>query len=53
MAKFISKFEFACEIFGYNNLDKVSNDQIESYYNDWKLTSYSLKVYKNLLRTRG
>jgi hypothetical protein len=53
MAKYISKFEFACEVFGYDNAINMNNFQIESYYNDWKTTSYSLKLYKNLLKTRG
>lgn len=53
MARHVSKFEFACEVFGYNNAISMDNNQIDSFYNDWKSTTYSLKVYKNLLKTRG
>ena len=53
MAKYISKFEFACEIFGYDNATKINKSKIEIYYNDWKNSTYSLNVYKNLLKSRG
>lgn len=53
MAKYISKFEFACEVFGYENANSMNKSQIEVYYNDWKSSTYSLKLYKNLLKTRG
>ena len=53
MAKYISKFEFACEIFGYDNAAKMKKEQIEIYYNDWKTSTHSLNVYKSLLKTRG
>jgi len=53
MAKYISKFEFACEVFGYDNAINMNSSQIEVYYTDWKASSYSLKLYKNLLKTRG
>ena len=53
MARYISKFEFACEGFGYDNAINMNKSQIEVYFNDWKSSTYSLKLYKNLLKTRG
>ena len=53
MTKYISKFEFACELFGYKNAIGMKKDYIEIYYNDWKSSTYSLKLYKSLLKTRG
>lgn len=53
MARYISKFEFACEVFGYNNAINMDKSQIEVYYNDWKSSANSLKLYKNLLKKRG
>lgn len=53
MAKYISKFEFACEVFGYENAVNMPAFQINNFYEDWKLSSYSIKTYKNLLKTRG
>jgi len=53
MAKYITKFEFACEIFGYKNACSMNNEVIESYYKDWKSTTYSIKQYKSLLKSRG
>ena len=53
MAKYISKFEFACKVFGYENASNMNKSQLEAYYNDWKATTYSIKLYKNLLKTRG
>ncbi len=53
MARYISKFEFACELFGYEKAIIMNTSMIESYYNDWKSSTYSLKLYKNLLKTRG
>jgi len=53
MAKYISMFEFACEVFGYDNATNMNKAQIEVYYNDWKSSAYSLKKYKNLIKTRG
>lgn len=49
----ISLFQFACDIFGYDNAIKLSNDYIQNYYNDWKNTNYTIEQYKSLLRTRG
>ena len=53
MARYISKFEFACEVFGYENATNMNKAQIEVYYNDWKSSTYALKLYRNLLKTRG
>ena len=53
MARYISKFEFACEVFGYDNAVNMNKPMIEAYYNDWKSSTYSLKIYKSLLKTRG
>ena len=53
MARYISSFEFACEVFGYENATSMNKAQIEVYYNDWKSSSCSLKIYKNLHKKRG
>ena len=53
MARYISSFEFACEIFGYENATNMNKAQIEVYYNDWKSSTCSLKKYKNLIKIRG
>ena len=49
----ISKFQFACEIFGAKNIDSINSLVIQNFYNDWKSTGLSLNVYKSLLKTRG
>jgi hypothetical protein len=49
----ISKFEFACELFGYNNAIKLKNSYISKFYNDWIYTGLELKQYISLLRVRG
>lgn len=49
----ISKFQFACEIFGVNNLNNINSLIIQNFYNDWKLSGLSLDLYKSLLKTRG
>lgn len=51
--RFVTQFEFACEIFGYENAKSLNKNYIDMFYNDWKLTSYSLNQYKKLLSTRG
>ena len=53
MSAFKSKFEFACEIFGYNNAINMNSGIIDNYFEDWKYTKLSLKQYKKLLQTRG
>lgn len=53
MSMFKSKFEFACEVFGYNNAITMNNKIIDNYFEDWKNTQLSLNQYKKLLRTRG
>ena len=53
MARYISKFEFACEVFGYDNAINMNKYQIELYFNDWKSSTCSLKLYKNLFKNRG
>lgn len=53
MTNNISIFQFACEMFGYDNAVKLNNDYIENFYNDWKSTPYTVDQYKALLRTKG
>jgi len=53
MSIFKNKFEFACEIFGYNNAVTMNSKVVEKYFEDWKNTKLSLKQYKKLLQTRG
>ena len=53
MSVFKSKFEFACEIFGYDNAITMNNNIVNKYFEDWKNTKLSLKQYKKLLRSRG
>jgi len=49
----VSKFQFACEIFGAKNIDSMNSLVIQNFYNDWKSTGLCLDIYKSLLRTRG
>lgn len=53
MTHYITSFEFACEMFGYKKAISLNKEYIESFYDDWKNTTYSLKQYKKLMKTRG
>lgn len=53
MSAFKSKFEFACEIFGYENAVSMNSKIVDNYFEDWKNTRLSLNQYKKLLQTRG
>ena len=53
MSVFKSKFEFACEIFGYDNAVSMNSKIVNNYFEDWKNTKLSLKQYKKLLKSRG
>ena len=49
----ISKFEFACEIFGHENAKSINSGVIQLYYNDWKSSGMDFSLFKSLLKTRG
>lgn len=51
----MSELEFACEIFGANNVmsGKIPRETIVSYMNDWKESQMSFKRWKRLLVTRA
>lgn len=51
----MSELEFACEIFGVNNVmeNKIPRSMILSYMNDWKESRLPFKTWKMLLKTRG
>ena len=49
----ITKFEFACEVFGYDAAKFINEKVLMNYYNDWKTTGLALNTYKSLLKTRG
>jgi len=51
----MSKQQFSYDIFGYDNitLNKIPQEIIESYYDDWKNSKMSFKLWKALLFTRA
>ena len=49
----ITLYEFACEVFGKNNITGLNKEYIQNFYKDWKSTGLCLKQYKSLLKTRG
>ena len=53
MKMFLTQFEFACELFGYDKAIKLDKDYIGNFYKDWQSTTYSIKQYKRLLMSRG
>lgn len=50
---FLTMFEFGCELFGYEATKNMSADKLKNFYEDWKRTEYDIKLYKQLLMTRG
>lgn len=50
----MSEFEFACELFGYNNVinNKIPRSTITAYMNDWKSSMMSFKQWKALLSSK-
>jgi hypothetical protein len=53
MKMFLTQFEFACELFGYEKAISLDKSYIDNFYKDWKSTTYSVKQYKRLLVSRG
>ena len=55
MNNFTTLFQFGCELFGQENIEKLSKDYIKMYYNDWKnnYSNVTVKQYKSLLNGRG
>jgi len=49
----ISKFQFACEVFGYDIAKSINEGVLQNYYSDWKTTGLNLNTYKSLLKSRG
>ena len=49
----ITLYEFACDVFGKNNITGLNKEYIQNFYKDWKSTGLCLKQYKSLLKTRG
>lgn len=55
MSNFKTLFQFSCEFFGYENIEKINKDYIKMYYEDWKknYNKVTVKQYKSLLSGRG
>ena len=53
MKSFPTKFEFACEVFGYDNAVSINSEIINNYYEDWKNSNLDFHIWKKLLKSRG
>lgn len=51
----MTKEEFAYNLFGYEKVTSgiVSNNLIDNYYNDWKISTLPFNTWRKLLKTRG
>ena len=47
---YLSKFEFACEIFGHSKARNLKSSDVDDLYEDWKSSELDFLIWKVIFK---